>query len=339
MKVMVNLQRRVLLSGGIMLATAARARADIWGEPPTPAAGDVGAPPWPPDERIALWPGDPPGMPVTPLTPSLTMNGPRGERQLWVSGVARPEINVFRSPRPDGSSLLVFPGGGYGLLSVQNEGIEVARRYTPFGTTVFVLTYRLPGEGWSHRDLVPLADAQRAMRVLRSQASHLGIDQERIGVLGFSAGGHLAADLATAFDAACYVPGDAADRMSARPHCAGLIYPVATLLPGVGHSGSRDNLLGLDATSAMIARRSPAEHVRPDTPPCFIVHAMDDGSVPVEASFRMIAGCRQQKVPVEAHLFENGGHGFGLHPAPDSSASHWPDLFAAWLRQHQRNSV
>jgi acetyl esterase/lipase len=273
-------------------------------------------------------------MPAGNPDPSFTMNGPRGERELWVSGVVQPEINVFRAARPDGSALLVLPGGGYGFLSVQNEGIDVARRYAPFGTQVFVLTYRLPGEGWLQRDRVPLQDAQRAMRVLRSMASRFSLDADRIGVIGFSAGGHLAADLSTAFDEPVYAPVDAADERSARPRFAGLIYPVVSLAPGAGHAGSRDRLLGDNAPAALVRQRSPVEHVRPDTPPLFIVHAADDPVVPADASLQMMAACRRAKVAVEGHLFESGGHGFGLHAAPNLPVSRWPDLFASWMREH-----
>ena len=330
-----NPQRRALL-GGMALAALASAHAQPQSQPPAqPAADAPDAPAWPPAERIALWPGEPPGMPATLPASALTMTGARGERQLQISGIARPEINVFRAPRPDGSALLVIPGGGYGYVSVQNEGIDIAQRYTPFGTSVFVLTYRLPGEGWKNRSRVPLADAQRALRLLRAQAAALRIDAERVGVLGFSAGGHLAADLATAFDEACYAPVDAADKLSARPHFVGLAYPVASLMPGITHAGSRDNLLGANASAAEVARHSPAEHVRASAPPSFVFHAMDDEVVPVGASLDWIAACRRARVPVEAHLFERGGHGFGLHAPIDSPTAQWPQLFAAWMHLQQ----
>ena len=321
-----------------MLASAARLRAEEWGDPPTNAVGDPAAPSWPPAERIALWPGAAPGVPAIPPVPAPTMNGPKGARQLWLRGIATPEINVFRPARPDGSALLVIPGGGYNFVSVQNEGIDVARRFTPAGTAIFVLSYRLPDEGWAQRARVPLQDAQRAMRLLRAQAARLDIEAARIGVLGFSAGGHLAADLATAFDEPCYTAVDAADRLSARPHYMGLVYPVASFQPGVGHDDSRDNLLGAGAGAAAIAAHSPADHVRTDTPPCFLVHAFDDTTVPVGASLAMIDGCRRARVPVEAHLFESGGHGFGVPPQADAPAYAWPELFIAWLRRHQRSS-
>lgn len=328
-----NLQRRALL-GGIAL-TAALPGYSISRKEPAADAPTEDSLPWPPSERIALWPGEPPGMPATSPVLSVTMHGERGERQLQVRGVAHPEINVFRASKPDGSALLVIPGGGYEFLSVQNEGIDIARRYTPFGMSVFVLTYRLPGEGWKNRNRVPLADAQRAMRLLRTHSATLRIDAERIGVLGFSAGGHLAADLATAFDESCYTPVDDADRLSARPRFVGLGYPVATLMPEAGHVGSRDNLLGKNPSAALVAAHSPAEHVRADTPPTFVFHAMDDSTVPVDASLAWIAGCRRAKVSIEAHLFETGGHGFGLRSPLDSPAAQWPELFAAWMRQQQ----
>jgi acetyl esterase/lipase len=319
-----------------MLAGALRARADDWGEPATSAAGDPAAPAWPPTERIALWPGDPPGMPAAAPVPTPTMNGPAGARELWLRGIAHPEINVFRPARPDGSALLVIPGGAYNFVSVQNEGIDVARRFTPAGTAIFVLTYRLPDEGWARRERVPLQDAQRAMRLLRSHSTRLGVDAAQIGVLGFSAGGHLAADLATAFDEPCYSAVDAADRISARPNHAGLVYPVASFQQGLGHDYSRDNLLGAGAGAAAIAAHSPAEHVSAHTPPCFFVHAMDDDTVPATASLAMIDACRRARIPVEAHLFETGGHGFGVPSKTDAPAYAWPELFMAWSRRHQQ---
>lgn len=327
-------ERRAFLAGGMMLAGAARVRADDWGNP-TSAIGDPAAPPWPAAERIALWPGDPPGMPATPPALAPTMNGPTGGRLLWIRGIARPEINVFRPVRPDGSALLVIPGGGYNFVSVQNEGIDVARRFTPTGTSIFVLTYRLPDEGWARRERVPLQDAQRAMRLLRANAARFAVDPARIGVLGFSAGGHLAADLATAFDESCYAAVDAADQLPARPHYAGLIYPVTSFQPGIGHDASRDNLLGTGADAASVARHSPAEHIRTDTPPCFFIHAMNDDAVPVAASLAMLDACRHARVPAEAHLFETGGHGFGVPQQADAPAHGWPELFMAWSRRHQ----
>lgn len=321
--------RRTFLGGGLALLAASGAAA----QPATPFAGDSSAPFFPPRERFPLWPGKPPGAPLKPIAPDWTMNGGEGSRELWIRGVAMPEVHVYRPARPDGSSLLSLPGGGYEFLSVQNEGLDAAERFNADRTTVFVLTYRLPAEGWTNRSLVPLQDAQRAMRLIRARAGDLGIDPARLGVLGFSAGGHLAADLATAFDERAYAPVDEADRLSARPSFAGLIYPVTTLEPGT-HGGSRDNLLGLNASPALIAARSPVLHVSAATPPSFVVAAFDDGTVPIPNSLDWIAACRTAKTSVEAHLLAEGGHGFGFHLPRDNPGARWPDLFAAWLRKH-----
>lgn len=179
-----------------MFAGSAAAAAAAEAPPATPFAGAPDAPFFPPRERFPLWPGSPPGAPAKPIIPNWTMNNAPPSRELWIRGVAKPEVHIFRPARPDGSALLALPGGGYEFLSVQNEGLDAAERFNADRTTVFVLTYRLPVEGWQSRSLVALQDAQRAMRLIRSRASDLRIDPARLGVLGFSAGGHLAADLA-----------------------------------------------------------------------------------------------------------------------------------------------
>lgn len=325
-----GLGRRAFLGSGLaMIAAAAGAQSE-----PTPyTASDPNAVPWPPRESFPLWPGTPPGAPTRPIVPDWTMNNPPPNRELWIRGVAVPGVHVFRAAHPDGSSLLALPGGGYEFLSVQNEGIDPAERFNAERTTVFVLTYRLPAEGWTDRALAPLQDAQRAMRLIRSRAVDLRIDPERLGVLGFSAGGHLAADLAVSHAERTYPPLDAADRLSARPAFAGLIYPVTTLGTGT-HGGSRDNLLGRDPSAALIAARSPVLHVGATTPPSFVVAAFDDGTVPIENSLDWIDACMKAKVSVEAHLLAEGGHGFGLHLPSANPGSRWPDLFALWMRQH-----
>ncbi|MEO5774070.1 MAG: alpha/beta hydrolase [Sphingomicrobium sp.] len=300
----------------------------------TPAASDPKAPIWPARERFALWPGTPPGAPSAPIAPVINMNGPKERRELWVRGVQTPEVNVYRPARPDGSAMLVFPGGGYYFLSVQNEGLDAAQRFNMDRMTVFVLSYRLPGEGWANRSLVPLSDAQRAMRLIRARAGEFGIDPARLGVMGFSAGGHLAAHLTASHDEPAYMPVDAADRQSARPAYSALIYPVATLDPKITHKGSFDNLLGKNPSEALIAARSPERHVTSATPPSFVVHAFDDGAVPIANSLRWIEAAQAAKVPVEAHLFTEGGHGFGFHLPKELPGSRWPDLFSVWLRKH-----
>lgn len=329
-----GIDRRALLAGlGAGLVAASAAKAQQWGDTPTPAAGDPNAPVWPAKEHYRLWPRAQPGAPAKLPTPNPTMNGPKGGRELWLRGVPHAEIHVFRPAKPDGSALLSMPGGGYGFLSVQNEGLDVAQHFNALGTTVFVLVYRLPGEGWANRHLVALQDAQRAMRFIRARAGEFNIDPARLGVLGFSAGGHLAADLAVAYDERIYDPVDAADRLSARPAFAGLVYPVTTLRPRNGNSRS-SSMLAPDLSPAIIEARSPVLHVTAQTPPSFLVHSLDDPIVPLENSLEWLAASRASKVPVEAHFFTGGGHGYGLHLPKDVSGAMWPDLFARWMRKH-----
>lgn len=326
-----DIERRTFLGSGLaMLASAAAAQSP----PPTPFAGDPNAPFWPPRETFPLWPGPPPGAPAAKIVPDWTMNNPPPNRELWVRGVAVPEVHVFRAAKPDGSALLSFPGGGYQFLSVQNEGIDVAERFNAERTTVFVLTYRLPGEGWADRSLVALQDAQRAMRLIRSRAAEFRIDPDRLGVIGFSAGGHLAADLGVSFDQPLYKSVDAADRLSARPAFLGLVYPVTLLADSDTHWDATSMLYASRPAQAQIDLRSPLLHVTSNTPPSFLVHAADDNTVPVWNSFRWAEALMANGVPAETHVFSEGGHGFGLHLPRDSSGSRWPDLFALWMRKH-----
>ncbi len=274
---------------------------------------------------LPIWPGDPPGIEGF-AKQALPPDWPA----VFVRNVARPELHVFRPARPNGRALLVVPGGAYQFVSVANEGVDVAARMNALGITVFVLTYRLPGEGWPHRADVPLQDAQRAMRVIRSQASRFRIEADRLSVLGFSAGGHLAATLATQYAERSYVPMDAADAESPRPFAAGLIYPVVTMAKPWTHELSRDLLLGKEPAPGEVEHRSAERHVDAETPPIFLVHALDDPAVPPENSLRMMAAMREAHRPVEAHFLQEGGHGFGVG-YPGTPSAHWIDMFSPWL--------
>ena len=288
-------------------------------------------PSWPPAERILLWPGSPPGAPATlpRLAPQIT--GRPGEyRDIWMRGTARPDIGVFRAARPDGRGVLVIPGGGYNFVSLRGEGTDVARALNARGITCFVLNYRLPAEGWSDRANVPLQDAQRALRLTRADARRYAVDPARLGVLGFSAGGHLAGSLATLFATDVYRPVDAADRQSARPAFAGLVYAVSNVDPGRSHGGSRANLLGPSPDPAMERRYATDRRISATTPPLFIVHASDDATVPVFNSLDILGAARAANVAAEAHIFQKGGHGFGARLPRSFPASLWPDLFDRW---------
>ena len=328
-----DIERRLFLGGAAALLGASAARAeDPAFKSPDIVGKQPGVPLWPAKERFPLWPGRPPGSPKTLPTPGWQMwpDGP----QLWVNGIANPEVNVFRPALADGSALLVTPGGSYTFEAVQNEGLHPAEFFNAKRTTVFVLAYRLPDEGWLNRSVVPLQDAQRAMRLIRFRAADFKIDPNRLGILGFSAGGHLAADLTVSYDERVYDPVDAADQLSAKPAFSGLIYPVATMQPKITHMQSFHDLLGPNPSDSEIQARSPEQHINAQTPPSFVVHAFDDGLVPIDNSLAWIAAARAAKASVEAHLIAQGGHGFGLHLPKDNPGSLWPDLFALWMRQH-----
>jgi acetyl esterase/lipase len=296
----------------------------------SPAPSDI--PVWPPTERFPLWPGTPPGAPTPLPRPAPQVTGkPGAYRDIWMRGVVRPEVGVFRPQRPDGRAVLVMPGGGYSFTSLRNEGIDVAHALMPHGITVFVLSYRLPGEGWADRADVPLADSQRAMRLIRANVRHYGIRPETLGVLGFSAGGHLAGSLTVNHGIEVYRTVDAADRHSARPAFAGLMYAVSNVDPGRSHGGSRANLLGPDPSPAVQARYAIDRQLKRGDPPLFLVHAEDDTTVPVFNSLDLLAAARRAEIPVEAHILRRGGHGFGVRLPARSPGSLWPQLFDRWM--------
>ncbi|MCG2840119.1 alpha/beta hydrolase [Sandaracinobacter sp. RS1-74] len=307
-----------ILAPGLSLLLAAAAPAPLVAPPP---AATLPAD-WASAPAIALWPeGHLPD--VQPKPPLAMPNLP----QVFVQAVAEPGLRLFRPEKPNGRAILAIPGGGYFFVSVGNEGVDVARKFNRLGYTVYVLTYRLPGEGWADRADVPLQDARRAVRLMKSRAAIDGFNAERIAVLGFSAGGHLAATLAT--DDSADVPSDAVDRLSARPQAVGLIYPVITM-GEKANAPSRLLLLGREPSAALVNRRSAERHAGADTPPLFLFHSVDDTTVPVENSQMMFEAMRSAKRPVEMHLVQEGGHGYGTGFQGTPSAM-WPELFHAWL--------
>ena len=317
-------RREALLRQVATSVSAARARppgATQLAPPPTPATHSRA---WTTAERMALWPAAPPNGTFVSATLPADWPAP------FVANVASPELRVFPAPQPTGQAVLVIPGGGYQFVSVENEGAEFAARLNARGYTVFVLVYRLPSEGWARGEDVPLQDAQRAIRVIRANAARWNVDARTLAVVGFSAGGHLAATLSTGFAEPVYAPIDGADAASARPFATALIYPVVTMtLPGT-HPVSRELLLGPSPTPSQVARRSAELHVGPETPPLLLVHAIDDTAVPVSNSLNLLAAARAANRPVEAHLFQEGGHAFASG-YPNSATSTWIAVFDAWL--------
>jgi len=224
------------------------------------------------------------------------------------------------------AAIMVCPGGGYGGLA-PHEGEPVGRWLNSLGIAAFVLKYRL---GPKYRHPVEMHDVQRAMRLARARAKQWNVDPARIGILGFSAGGHLASTAATHFDQGIETAADPIDRISCRPDLAILIYPVISMLTRGVHSGSRANLLGENPDAEDMRFLSSELQVTSATPPCFLIHGADDSVVPVSNSLGFASACAEHRVPVELHIFERGPHGFGLaegHPI----AGVWPKLAATWL--------
>ena len=226
-----------------------------------------------------------------------------------------------------GAAIIVAPGSGYSRLSDVKEGSAVAEWLNTLGITAFVLKYRHTAR-YPHP--APLQDAARAVRTIRSRAKEWNLDQNRIGILGFSAGGHLASTLGTHFDAGKPDSADSIEKISSRPDLIILVYPVITM-GELTHAGSKKNLLGANPTPEMIRLLSNETQVTKDTPPAFLVHTLADTGVPVENSLMFVAALRKAGVPFEFHLYERGPHGFGLAPNDPILAS-WKDRCADWLK-------
>jgi len=325
-----TIDRRSLIVAGLATGLVARAEAQT----PPPFAVQALPPGLPqPSETIDLWPAGAIGQPSKPLTETVNERSTDPlVTDRAVFGITRPRMAVFRPDRPNGAAVLLTPGGGYRWVVVDKEGYEMARWLTARGFTAFVLFYRLPGEGWAAGPDAPLADAQRAMRLIRHRARDFAIDPERVAAMGFSAGGHVCASLSTRFAAKVYQPVDTADRLSAKPHSAAPIYPVVSMDPAIAHPGSRELLLGKSPAAELEALYSPDQQVPADAPPHFLLHAEDDDAVPVENTLRLRAALKARHIPVEMHLFANGGHGFGLRKAIGKPVEVWPELWRNWAR-------
>ncbi|WP_010545302.1 alpha/beta hydrolase [Sphingomonas elodea] len=287
-----------------------------------------------PIERLPLWPGRPPGGEGVTAKDEWVKRSPTGDADdiAWPH-VATPMLNVVPAEKPDGSALLMIPGGGYARVALGRTGSSIARHFAARGTTVFELLYRLPHDGWAAGPDAPLQDAQRAMRLIRAGAARWKIDPARVGAMGFSAGGHLTARLGSRASLATYAPVDAADRLSARPVALGLFFPVITMRLPEAHGGSRKELLGTSPSEEQV-RRFSAEHDLPaDMPPTLVAHAADDPVVQPANSLILFAALQAAKLPSELMIFEKGGHGLPLVD-PDGTPHPWPGLFERFARRH-----
>jgi len=241
----------------------------------------------------------------------------------------RPILTAYRpaGAAANGTAVIIAPGGGYGMLASVHEGVQEAYWFSALGVTAFVLEYRL-GPRYHHP--VELGDAQRAIRMVRHRAKDFNLETDRIGMMGFSAGGHLAATTATHFDTGKADAQDPVDRESSRPDFLILGYPVISFQKSITHAGSVRNLLGDNPDPALINDLSNELHVTAQTPPTFIVQGTNDGAVPVENSVEFYSALHKAKVPVEMHLFENGPHGFGM-ALTDPSLRYWTVLLQNWM--------
>jgi pectinesterase len=257
---------------------------------------------------------------------------------LWAGGAPgalghaaddTPMLTAYTPPasRATGAAVVIFPGGGYEHLATEKEGTKVARFWTGQGVAAFVVRYRL-GPRYQHP--IMEQDGARAVRIVRANASRFGVNPERVAVMGFSAGGHLAGSVATHGGAGDVASGDPVERQSARPNAALLIYPVISMREAFAHSGSRTNLLGVQPTPALLQRTSLETQVQPTTPPTFLVASTEDKSVPVENSIAFYQALRAARVPAEMHVYEQGRHGFGLAP-DDAVLATWTRHAADWL--------
>jgi acetyl esterase/lipase len=267
-----------------------------------------------------------------------TLNNPPVEIPLWTGAAPgalgdtdadKPTLTIYRASRgPTGTGVIVAPGGGYGTLAMDHEGRQVASWFNAMGVAAFVLKYRL-GPRYHHP--IELGDAQRAIRMVRSHAQEYGVLPDRIGMMGFSAGGHLTATAGTHFDTGKADAADPSDRASSRPDFLILGYPVISFDPAIRHNGSLKNLLGDNPDPKLVEDLSNELRVTAQTPPTFLFHTTADPGVPVENSVRFYLALIRAKVPAEMHLFENGPHGVGL-ALGDPALSVWPTLLANWLR-------
>ena len=280
---------------------------------------------------LPLWAGAPPNsQPVGKPEERV-----QEENIVWVRHVQNPRVEVRLPARGNatGQAVVVCPGGGYGGLAYDWEGTDFAGWLNSHGIAAIVLSYRLPVDGdVAHQKwLVPLLDAQRAIRLTRAHAVDWGIDPTKVGIMGFSAGGHLASTAGTHFDAGSVEAADPVDRFSSRPDFMILVYAVISMMKETTHGGSRLNLLGENPSDELVQRYSNELQVTRETPPAFLVHAGDDGAVPVANSVLFYNALVAHQVPAEMHLYPQGGHGFSF-ALQKGRVQDWTQLCARWLK-------
>lgn len=245
----------------------------------------------------------------------------------------KPALTIYLpdKEKATGAAVVIFPGGGYGHLAMDHEGHQIAQWLNSIGVAGFIVKYRHRNSGAGYGHPAPIQDAQRAIRTVRSRAGEWGVDPGRIGIIGFSAGGHLASSAGTHFKGRYSEPVDEIDRISCRPDFMILMYPVISFTEWYTHEGSRKNLLGESPDAELVESFSNEKQVTPETPPTFLVHADDDNVVPPENSIAFHHALRKAKVPAEMHIYEKGGHGFGPG-AGKGACSSWMVRCSDWMK-------
>lgn len=242
--------------------------------------------------------------------------------------VINPSLTLFLPEKPNGTSIVICPGGGYAYLAINKEGYKVAEWLNTLGITAFVLKYRLPSDDiMKDKSIGPLQDAQEAMRFIRRHAEKWHLNTEKVGVMGFSAGGHLASTLSTHYNDLVYKQTDS---ISAKPNFSVLVYPVISMDEKIMHKGSRNKLLGNNPSKKLIVKFSNEKQIDSLTPPTFLVHATNDKGVPVENSLSYYLELKKNKISAELHIYQDGKHGFGLGTI--GTSQNWTKHFETWLR-------
>ena len=283
---------------------------------------------------IPLYAGDLPGAPLS-TAPEVFVQI-KGDPIARVTHVQVPDMRVFLPPKSlaTGAAIVILPGGGYSILAIDHEGWAIARWLNGIGVAALVVKYRVSAtETDKYRFPVPLLDARQAMRQVRANAAAWGIDATRVGVMGFSAGGHLASMTLTM--AADSLAGEHAGALAGKSHTPNfgvLVYPVISMHEAWGHRGSSDNLAGTSATPAQRQQLSTELRVTTATPPTFLVATQDDDAVPVQNSIAFYQAMTAHKVPGELHIWEKGGHGFGMLADRGAAARDWLPALAVWMR-------
>jgi acetyl esterase/lipase len=282
------------------------------------------------NETITLWPNE---------IPNAIENSDYNEMEVIkdsqltsTSKVTVPTLSLFLpdKDKSNGTAIVICPGGGYLHLAIDKEGFKIAKWLNTLGITAFVLKYRLPSdEIMENKTIGPLQDAQEALRIVRRDAKKWNINPEKIGIMGFSAGGHLASTVSTHYLDEVYVH----DTISAKPNFSILIYPVISMEEEITHQGSKTNLLGNTPSDSLVKFYSNEQQIDSLTPPAFLIHASDDKVVPVENSINYYKALKNNNVPAELHIYEKGGHGFGL--GVKDTSLYWTVSCEHWLKSNK----